>query len=648
MTSSMTILQKNRVANKLQQLVTYSVRVKILQSYNRPKLPIFTAMGPATFTATLENTDTENIAFQKAAIFVCDTDENIFLTGKAGSGKTTFLKYIRTQTKKRCAVVAPTGIAAINAGGETIHSFLQLPFGPFVPGNAGGFGAQPENVSDKHSLLARLRLRETKIQLLRKLQVLIIDEVSMVRADLLDAMDVVLRHIRRKYEVPFGGLQMVFIGDLFQLPPVARDDDWEILRQYYPGTYFFDSVVLRQHPPLYIELTKVYRQKDVVFIDLLNRIRTGQTTPQDIATLNARYELDTTDKKGYIVLSTHNHIADTINRKALDELPATAHLFKGKIVNDFNIKNLPTEMELELKVGAQIMFIKNDTRTPRRYYNGKIGIITALGTDDIKVTFPAEPATEPLSVELETWKNIRYALDTKNGGVTEDEVGSFSQYPIRLAWAITVHKSQGLTLDKAIVDLNRSFACGQVYVALSRCTSIEGLVLRSPLSIENVLVDQRVLEFADLAGDEEELDALLALCKRQTYLKRIILHFNFAELITATEQLVLHLEKRKTGPAKENKELSQKILTELKKAQIHAEGFHYQAQQLFTTNEDAKLQQRAAAAYQYFSVQLLTPFIMLIDDHIKLHGSKPTIAKQIKLWKDYKQLLTQKVADINL
>ncbi len=589
--------------------------------------------------------DLSNSIFQKAVSFVRDTNQNLFLTGKAGTGKTTFLKYIKTQTRKQCAIIAPTGVAAINAGGETIHAFLQLPFSPFVPGSAGGFGKLP-GADDKHSLLANLRLRDTKIKIIRKLELLIIDEVSMVRCDLLDAMDLVLRHVRRNMLQPFGGIQVVFIGDLFQLPPVAPENDWSILRQYYQSPYFFDSYVLRQTPPLYIELTKIYRQKDQIFIDILNRVRSGNTRQSDIDQLNKQYDPLPKKEPGYIILSTHNRIADEINQKALEDLPGTLHKFKGSIKNEFNPKNLPTDEELLLKTGAQVMFIKNDLKVPKRYYNGKIGVVSAISAGVIYVKFPGENDNDALQLEQETWKNMRYTLNQQKGEIEEEESGSFTQYPVRLAWAVTVHKSQGLTLQKAVVDLNQSFAPGQVYVALSRCVNMEGLSLRTMLHLNNVIVDERVINFAQNESDEDELEELLETSMRQTAAEQLCKLYSLTELTALAERTRPELIKKKSGPVEENLKVIDAVIELLNDAKPHADNFQRLIMSLSAARSSEKLEERKKAATAYFTDKVVAPCRTQIAAHLLLLETYGKIIKLTKLWKDLDAALIEKANEL--
>jgi hypothetical protein len=543
-------------------------------------------------------------------------------------------------------VVAPTGIAAINAGGETLHSFLQLPFGPYLPTTDDTAQQIGIVANTRHTLLSKLRLRDTKINLLRKLELLIVDEVSMVRADLLDAADTVLRHVRKNYHEPFGGVQMLFIGDMYQLPPVVPQDEWELLSAYYPGLYFFDAQVMRNSPPLYLELTKIYRQKDELFIGMLNRIRTGHVTHNDIDILNKRYEQAPTIDGGYIVLCTHNQIADTINQRELQKLPTGKQAYEGKLERDFNIRNLPVDVILELKAGAQVMFVKNDTQTPRRYYNGKIGTIKSLTADEIYVTFSGESKSEPLKVEPETWKNIRYVLDSESGKIVEDELGSFSQYPLRLAWAITVHKSQGLTLEKVIVDLNRAFAPGQVYVALSRCTTLEGIKLASYINQQNIMVDPRVHQNMEMGTDEEAITTILDIARKKSFLHSVIRKFNFGDLSVQLERHAEEMGKRKVGPTAKNMELCDWLKDQLDNGQKHAFSFHKQVGWLFANGDYDAVTHRAEAGCKYFAENLLMPALQLIDEHLFLIEGASGVSKQVKSWKNLQSLIRLKLNDL--
>ena len=442
------------------------------------------------------------------------TNRSIFLTGKAGTGKTTFLNEFVKKTKKKHIVVAPTGIAAINAGGVTIHSMFGLPLRTFIPTTDRIDSNLGNNIAD---LMQHFKYRKDKLKLLREIEIIIIDEVSMLRADVLDMMDFSLRFVRRNQQ-KFGGVQMLFIGDLYQLPPVVRDEHF--LGQYYKSPFFFESYALKEMPLITLELTTVYRQTDEKFLEILNDIRDGEVGDVDFDTLNERYipDFEPTDEP-YVYLTSHNRMADEINQKKIAELKGKPYFFKADITGNFNENQYPNEEELQLKVGAQVMFIRNDASADKRYFNGKLAEVMSL--DDKEITVLIDGDDEVFTIKKETWEQKRYGLDAEKN-VTEDVLGSFQQYPIRLAWAVTIHKSQGLTFDRLIIDAGKSFASGQVYVALSRCRTLEGIVLKSKITPNVIFADRRVSKFQDETNANEKVEEILQAEKYDYSIKKVI------------------------------------------------------------------------------------------------------------------------------
>ena len=406
--------------------------------------------------------------------YISQTNQHVFLTGKAGTGKTTFLRKLVKETHKKVVVVAPTGIAAINAGGVTIHSFFQLPFGTFVPDTSASASADQVRVITRNELSRNFKLGGVKQQLMKELELLVVDEVSMLRADVLDAIDFVLRFVRRKRAIPFGGVQVLFIGDLLQLPPVVRGAEHNILSQYYQSPFFFDAQVLQDQKPIYIELQEVYRQQDQDFIGLLNRFRNNKVLETDLHLLEGYYQPDfkPQEKDGYIILTTHNAKADRMNEEKLKELSGNAVKFLAKIEGDFPTNGMPHPEQLELKEGAQVIFVKNDSSGKGRFFNGKIAYVKSLSSQSLTVDF--NDGTPPMLVDKYVWENVKYSLNQNTGEIEEDVVGTFEQYPVKLAWAITVHKSQGLTFEKAILDLEGAFAaCGAFEINEFRRLSLD-------------------------------------------------------------------------------------------------------------------------------------------------------------------------------
>lgn len=458
--------------------------------------------------------------------FVNNTNRNIFLTGKAGTGKTTFLHKLKMQSQKRMVVVAPTGVAAINAKGVTIHSFFQMPFGPILPddelNSSTGFNR---------------KFSKIKINIIKSLDLLVIDEISMVRADLLDGIDKTLRRYKNRNLV-FGGVQLLMIGDLQQLAPVIKEHEWRLLSPFYKNAFFFSSKAYHQCNPITIELKHIYRQENPVFIDILNEVRNNKLSKTSADELNKRYQPDFIPNKndGYISLTTHNNKASQTNKLELEKLKTTSKIYKAVIDGNFPEHSYPNKEELELKVGAQVMFVKNDSSPEKRYYNGKIGKVILLDRDEIVVNCPDDDFN--IITKPEVWENIKYTVNSETKAISEDKIGSYTQMPLRLAWSITIHKSQGLTFEKAIVDAEGAFAHGQTYVALSRCKSLEGLVLKSKITPSQIISDSNVISFNEEAEANQPNNDILQESKRTFQFNLISEVFNFYKFLYPVNRIL--------------------------------------------------------------------------------------------------------------
>ncbi len=563
---------------------------------------------------------TENYqAAEYAARYINSTQRHVFLTGKAGTGKTTFLRDIVTKTYKNTIVAAPTGIAAINAGGVTLHSLFQLPFGSFLPSNAAlKPGDYETQFHTPNSLMKAVRLNTHKRRMLQELELLIIDEVSMLRADILDAIDHILRMVRRRRSLSFGGVQLLLIGDMMQLPPVVKNSEWNYLRNFYKSVFFFDANALAENPPVYLELQKIYRQTDIQFVELLNHLRDNCLSDEDMQLLDKHYKPNLSDKqkRGAVSLTTHNRQAEQINREMLNALPGKSYQYSAEVSGDFNEFLYPVEFELKLKIGAQIMFIKNDYSGQQRFFNGKIGEIAALDNDCITVKFP--DTGETFDIEHYTWENKRFKLNKELGEIEEKEIGTYQHYPIKLAWAITVHKSQGLTFDKAIIDVYRAFAPGQVYVALSRLRSLDGLILTSSLPKQGLSIDQALSEFSKQAQNEGMLADDIRI-ESFKYLKDYIIScFDFREFAWTIKDHVETYDKDENRSAKQKyKDWAEELLPIVRELQNTGDKFVLQIKKLtksIDTCDGKQLADRVKAAVDYFM-----PRVKEISEQVQSH-----------------------------
>jgi hypothetical protein len=560
---------------------------------------------------TVERNDIFDLAFR----FVTETQESIFLTGKAGTGKTTFLKYLRQHSCKNMVVAAPTGVAAINAGGVTLHSLFQLPLHPFLP-----------TAGNRLQLLQGLRYNKQRMQLLRKIELLVIDEISMVRCDVMDAIDTILKSVRRNPDAPFGGVQLLYIGDLFQLPPVAKNNEWQLLSEYYASPFFFDSKAVKEQSPLLIELKTIYRQKEQNFVNLLNKVRNNQLEAEDFDYLNSRYMqpfgIGTAEQ--YITLTSHNNQADAINQQQLQQLLAPAFTYKARVEDDFPENIYPADAALVLKQGTQVMFIKNDV-VGKKYFNGKIAVITALSDEAITVACDGENIT----VTQDVWENTRYTLNRSDEKLEQQVVGRFHQYPLRLAWAITIHKSQGLTFDNVKIDAATAFSSGQVYVALSRCTSLDGIVLLSKIPATAIYSNQQVVDahhtLLPKASLEERFEGARQLFTLQLLSEIFLMNHLMQQVGWLNQMVEKHAEKLNPDAWQWVQQQTQQLLKEKTFAEKFIDRIPSLLQQQPVIENNTALQKRIQDAVNYF-LPLLQQFKTQLQQHTLLTESKETAA----------------------
>lgn len=579
--------------------------------------------------------DLPNVIADQVFEFIEYTSQSIFLTGKAGTGKTTLLKRIKNNSAKKMVVVAPTGVAAMNAKGTTINSFFQLPPGSFFPGDISLQNLQA-GISSIQSIVSSLSYTKDKLKLFNELELLVIDEVSMVRCDVLDVLDGILRSARRN-NLPFGGLQLLLIGDLYQLPPVSKQEEWTFLSKAYPSPYFFDSLVIRKHPVLQLELTTVFRQTEEVFIKILNDIRNNQIDEEDLNLLNERYDPAFKGQNDIdpIIITSHNAEANLINKKKLAELPGEIYTANAEISGEFKDLGIPAETELQLKIGAQVMFIKNDTGENRKFYNGKIGKIKSIDQGEIYVAFPDE---EPLLLEKSAWQSFEYKIGDDDA-IAQQQVGEFSQYPVKLAWAVTIHKSQGLTFDHAVIDAGKSFVAGQVYVALSRVRTLNGLILKSKINKDSLRSNREVLAYLQPVPPDA-LTGLMLKAKEQFMLQMVLDHFSFR--LTAQE---LELMDNDASIGQANipllKAQLQELQTSLNTLTQLLDKFWVQVRQLHEQNGFAgqsTIQSRIESAKDYFTKELT---IKLLHPALKMIRVKPKNKIQQQVQHQFQKLRQQ-------